>query len=104
MRNSDVFSARDSEVDGDEDRVFRIGLVQGLNMRADLNGRLARAVRWVSSKSRWALVMDGGEKVLVKDENIDFQAEEAIAAESMQVHALASLQPTQTQTAHVFAL
>ena len=96
-RNSDVASARDSEVDADEDRVSRIGLVRGLKSRADLNGRLARAVRWVPTKSRWALVMDSGEKVLVKDDNIDFQAEEAIAVDTLQVRARSF---AQTRTPH----
>ena len=69
--------------DTDPDAACQIGLVHGLVGRADLNGRLARAVRWVPTKSRWALIMDGGEKVLVRDENIDFQAPEAIEAEAM---------------------
>ena len=69
--------------DNDPDAVCRVGLVHGLVARADLNGRLARAVRWVPTKGRWALIMDGGEKVLVKDDNIDFQAPEAIEADLM---------------------
>ena len=78
--------ARDSETDEAPNQGgVRIGLVSGLKQRADLNGRLARAVRWVPSKQRWALVVDGGEKVLVKEGNIDFQAPEAIQAEAMQV-------------------
>ena len=69
--------------DLDPDAACRLGLVHGLVGRADLNGRLARAVRWVPTKSRWALIMDGGEKVLVRDDNIDFQAPEAIEAEAL---------------------
>ena len=67
----------------DAGAVCHIGLVHGLSTRADLNGRLARAVRFVPSKGRWALIMDGGEKVLVRDENIDFEAPEAIEADGM---------------------
>ena len=64
----------------------RVGRVRGLTTRADLNGRLARAVRWVPSKGRWALVMDSGEKVLVRDEHIDFeQAPDAKAVVGKQV-------------------
>ena len=95
--------------DNDPDAACHLGLVHGLVSRKDLNGRLARAVRWVPTKGRWALIMDGGEKVrvglpldtsmrvcvssslaltrplpntqvLVRDENIDFQATEAIEA------------------------
>lgn len=76
-----VITARDSECDGDPDEVCRMGVVEGLTARSDLNGKLGRAVRWVAKKNRWAVIMDGGEKVLVKDENIDFQAQAAIDAE-----------------------
>ena len=49
--------------DNDPDAACHLGLVHGLLSRTDLNGRLARAVRWVPTKGRWALIMDGGEKV-----------------------------------------
>ena len=68
--------------DNDPDASCQIGLVHGLVGRADLNGHLARAVRWIETRGRWALIMDGGEKVLVRDENIDFQAPEAIEVEA----------------------
>ena len=68
--------------DDDPNVVCRIGLIHGLVSRADLNGRLCRAVRWVPTKKRWALIVgETGEKVLVRDERIDFQAPEAISAE-----------------------
>ena len=51
--------------DNDPDAACHLGLVHGLVSRKDLNGRLARAVRWVPTKGRWALIMDGGEKVRV---------------------------------------
>ena len=50
----------------------RMGRIHGLKARADLNGRIARAIKFLQGKQRWALVVDGGEKVLVKSENIDF--------------------------------
>lgn len=79
---------RDTDpLDADDDDACRIGLVHGLSARTDLNGRLARAVRWVQSKQRWALIMDGGEKVLVRDENIDFQAPEAVLADAAPLNA-----------------
>ena len=83
--NSEVNSvvpARDSEVDSEPEVICRIGLVHGLVQRADLNGRLARAVRWVPSKARWALLMDGGEKVLIKDDNVNFQDNDQAARDA----------------------
>ena len=58
----------------EEDSACAVGRIHGLKARADLNGKAARAVKFIQSKGRWALVVDGGEKVLVKDENIDFSA------------------------------
>ena len=47
-----------SEFD-DDDHLVTIGRIHGLRARADLNGKLARAVRFIQSKGRWALVVDG---------------------------------------------
>ena len=60
--------------DEDDEGLVMVGRIHGLRARADLNGKLARAVRFIQSKGRWALIVDGGEKVLVKDENIEFSA------------------------------
>lgn len=60
--------------EADDDELIAVGRIHGLRARGDLNGKYARAVRFIQSKGRWALVVDGGEKVLVKDENVDFSA------------------------------
>ena len=84
-----VLSARDSEIDPDDDAsACRIGLILGLQSRADINGKLGNAVRWVERKKRWAVIVEGGEKILVKEDNIDFQAPAAIDAESKLQQAL----------------
>lgn len=77
--------------EADDEELITVGRIHGLRARADLNGKYARAVRFIQSKGRWALVVDGGEKVLVKDENVDFSA--APADSSM---ADAENQPVQT--------
>jgi len=56
----------------------RIGLVTGLTERTELNGRRGRAIRWVAKKDRWAVIMvDTGDKILVRDECMDFSIAEA---------------------------
>ena len=58
----------------------RVACVGSLSSREDLNGKLGRAVKWVAHKERWAVVMlDTGEKVLVRDECLDFKDARAIA-------------------------
>ena len=65
-----------NDLDEDDDDV-RVGRIDGLSARKDLNGKLGRAVRWVAKKDRWAIVMvDSGEKILVRDEYIDFAVSE----------------------------
>jgi hypothetical protein len=73
--------SRPTDIDDDDNLTFRIGSVRGLTSRSDLNGCLGRAVRWVPKKDRWAVIMiDTGEKVLLRDECLDFQSELAIKA------------------------
>ena len=53
----------------------KLGVVSGLSARADLNGKVGRAVKWVPKKDRWAVVIvDTGEKVLVRNECLDFSS------------------------------
>ena len=52
-----------SEASDDLDPLCYMGVLHGLKARSDLNGKLARAVKYVQSKGRWALIVEGGEKV-----------------------------------------
>ena len=58
----------------EDDSACAVGRIHGLKARADLNGKAARAVKFIQSKGRWALVVDGGEKVLVKVNSQFFSA------------------------------
>ena len=59
----------------------RVACIGSLMSREDLNGKLGRAVKWVAHKERWAVLMlDTGEKVLVRDDCLDFNDAGAIAA------------------------
>ena len=58
-----------------------IGVVHGLSARPDLNNELGHAVQWIPEKERWAVLMvDTGERVLIRDENVDFICDRAMAA------------------------
>lgn len=86
--------------DIDDDDTARIGLISGLSARQDLNGKEGRAVRWVQKKQRWAVIMvESNEKVLVRDECIQFVDDEADPAVGLPVAAaslLAAPEPVPT--------
>ena len=68
VRDSDNGSSAADEEGSDG----RMAIISGLNSRPDLNGKKGCTVRWVNRKDRWAIIMvDTGEKVLVKDANIE---------------------------------